>query len=91
MPVFDIRLFGCRLREARERYGLTLSQLRAKTGIDHATLSRLETAGMSTAVRHKRRVEAATVVKLAGALDVSADYLLGLSDAPHPAGPVAPL
>ena len=64
---------GARLRRARERKGLTQTELARSSGIDNVSLSGFE--------RGKRLPTAARLGTLAAALDVSADYLLGLPEA----------
>jgi len=76
MP-FDIEEFGRRLRAAREKDKLTQEELAARIRANRSWISGLET-GQQTALR------AETVVRCAEALAVSADYLLGLTDDPHP-------
>jgi len=51
------------LRTARERLGWTQEELEAKSGIDQATISNIETGRVT-------RPAFATVVKLAAALDI---------------------
>ena len=58
-----------RLRELRTERGLTLEQVAGRASIDVSTLSRLESG--------KRRLALDHVPRLAAALDVSADDLLG--------------
>ena len=64
-----------RLREARRRAGLRQIDLAAAIGeYDHSVISAVENG------RSSMRIEA--LVKAASALDVSTDYLLGLSEEP---------
>src|SRR4051794_12778012 len=58
-----------RLRELRGRLGLTLEDVASRAGIDVSTLSRLESG--------KRRLALDHLPRLAAALSVSADELLG--------------
>lgn len=64
--------FGKRLIAARERRDFTQSKLSALTDIDQATLSHFE--------RGTRTPGADNIRKLARALDITADFLLGLSN-----------
>jgi transcriptional regulator with XRE-family HTH domain len=64
---------GERVRRVRRGQDLTQEQLAVKAAINVITISRLETG---TA----KAVYADTVVALARALGVSADYLLGLQE-----------
>jgi transcriptional regulator with XRE-family HTH domain len=81
-----------RLRQVRFERGLTIAQLAARAGLAASTVSRLETGA--------RRLTLAQVERLAHALDVSPDTLLGTEVAPardgrtwvpvgieHPEGP----
>jgi transcriptional regulator with XRE-family HTH domain len=62
-----------RLRRAREDRGWSQVELGKRSGIHPMLLSRIET-------RAKKDVNAMTLRKLAKALHVSGDYLLGLKD-----------
>ena len=64
--------FAARLRAARERRGVTAAHLASLTGIAAANISHYE-AG-------QRLPGADNLRALALMLDISADYLLGLSD-----------
>jgi transcriptional regulator with XRE-family HTH domain len=63
--------FGDRLREAREARGMTQAELAGRAVIASVHVSHFETGV-------KPAPSAATLVKLAGALQCSTDYLLGL-------------
>src|SRR4029450_2745776 len=65
-----------RLRELRSERGLTLKQVAEQAHLDVSTLSRLETG--------KRRLALDHVPRLAAALGVSADDLLGVAPPPDP-------
>ncbi len=65
-----------RLRELRGRLGLTLEDVASRAGIDVSTLSRLESG--------KRRLALDHLPRLAAALSVSADELLGAPPAADP-------
>ena len=58
-----------RLKELREKQGLTLDDIQLKTGIKRATFSRYE--------NEKSEPNIATLIKLADYFDVSVDYLIG--------------
>jgi transcriptional regulator with XRE-family HTH domain len=62
-----------RLREAREDRGWSQVELSKRSGIHAMLISRIET-------KAKKDVNATTLRKLAKALRVSGDYLLGLKD-----------
>ncbi len=64
--------FGKRLKYERENRGWSQIFLSQKTGISNAVLSHYE--------REIRNPDPETIKKLATVLEVSADYLLGLSD-----------
>ncbi len=67
-------VFSRRLEAARSRdgYGLTQKQLSEKSLVPLASISKYENEG--------RLPDCITLVKLALALDVSVDYLLGLDN-----------
>lgn len=67
------RLFRTRLGEAMDRVGINQTNLAAQTGIDRSTLSQLLSQQLD------RLPRADTVAALATALQVSLDWLLGLS------------
>ncbi len=67
------RLFRTRLAQAMERAGITQTALAAQTGIDRSTLSQLLSQQLD------RLPRADTVAALAIALQVSLDWLLGLT------------
>jgi len=71
MPEYD---FAKRLREARQRCGWSQIELGRRSGVHHMAISRLERG-------NKKDVTGATLRKLAVALGVSADWLLGIADA----------
>jgi transcriptional regulator with XRE-family HTH domain len=64
---------GRRLRRTRRAKDFTQAQLEEKSGVNRITISRLESGNAEHAY-------ARTVRDLALALEVSADYLLGLTD-----------
>ena len=66
-------IFGRRLRQRRRLRGWTQEQLGTESGVRAAVISHFETGT-------RQRASAANLVKLAKALSVSVDYLLGRSD-----------
>ena len=71
-------MLGQRLRKLREELGLTQDELAEKIGVAVLQINRYE--------QHNSQPKAELVARMAQALDVSADYLLGLTDDPAPAG-----
>jgi transcriptional regulator with XRE-family HTH domain len=67
---------GQRIIQTRERKGWKQKELATQTGIPAPTLNRIE--------RGQQSLFAERVVTLARVLNVSADYLLGLTDTPMP-------
>ena len=65
-------LFGLRLKALRERENLTQKQLAEKLDVVKASVSAYETGGVHPSLE--------ILIKICNILDVSADYLLGLSD-----------
>jgi len=65
--------FAGRLREARQRCGWSQTELGKRSDVHPMAISRLERG-------HKKDVAGGTLRKLAVALGVSADWLLGLRD-----------
>jgi transcriptional regulator with XRE-family HTH domain len=74
--------FGTNLNYYRERAGLTIAQLAAATGINHADISRWETGSRP----HKRGPHTATLHKLAAALGCTEAQLIA---PPRATGPAA--
>jgi transcriptional regulator with XRE-family HTH domain len=70
MPAYD---FAQRLREARQRCGWSQVELGKRSGVHHMAISRLERG-------EKKDVTGGTLRKLAVALGVTADWLLGIAD-----------
>jgi transcriptional regulator with XRE-family HTH domain len=70
-----IDIFKERLRRARELRGLSQAQLAAKAGLPPASVSHFESG--------PRKPSFDNLKALAGALDVTTDYLLGRSDKPE--------
>lgn len=68
----DMRELGERVLLLRRRAGWSQQELARKARIDVTTISRLERGG-------KKRLEIEPLVRLAVALSVSTDYLVGLS------------
>ena len=69
------KIFGHRLRIVRTRAGLTQKQLADAIGVNHAAISQYE-AGSNTLPLER-------AVQLAFTLEVSLDFLCGLSANPH--------
>ena len=65
--------FAERLRQARQRCGWSQTELGKRSGVHHMAISRLERGD-------KKDVTGGTLRKLAVALGVSADWLLGIED-----------
>lgn len=70
-----------RIRQLIETRGLTQAQVSAKSGLPPATISHFVSAF--------RTPGTSTLRKLADALDVSVEYLLGRDEEPKVAGPTA--
>lgn len=68
---------GERLRHIRKVAGLTQKQLEAVSGVPQNTISRVEIGTV-------QEISTKTLAGLAKALNVSADYLLGLKPEPEP-------
>lgn len=74
--MFFRELFGARLREAREMKGETQSAVAQTMGVSSTLLSDLEKGRRTTTIER--------FCFLCWHYDVSADYLLGLTDEPRP-------
>ena len=77
--------FGERVIQARGKHGWTRRELARRAGLHEQHLAHIERG-------ERYRIEAETIIKLARALGVSTDYLLGVStaggnDEPPPAPP----
>ena len=72
MRIFDVKVFGERLHALRLEKGIGQNLLAEKLELSNASISYWETG--------KQEPGAAAVFKLAQYFDVSADYLLGLTD-----------
>jgi len=72
--MFSKELFGLRLKEARKQCGETQADLGAVLGIQKSQVSEIEKGTASTTVEK--------VAMICAHYQVSADYLLGLSDQP---------
>lgn len=68
-------VFPKRLRQAREMRGLSQSELAKRAKLDPSAVSHFETGGRKPSFANLRR--------LADALDVTTDYLLGRTEAPE--------
>ena len=75
------KVFSQRLKEIRELRGLSQSELAAKAKLQPTAISHFETDTRSPSFDNLRR--------LADALNVSTDYLIGRVDEPAIAGPDA--
>jgi len=71
-------MIGIRLRKLREKLGLTQDELAEKIGVNSLQINRYE--------HDKNEPSGELVARMAKALYTSADYLLGLTDDPAPAG-----
>ena len=72
------KLIGERVQRRRKTLGMTQDQLEAASGVPQGSISRIERGVAET-------IQAATLLRFAQALGVSADYLLGLVDEPSAA------
>ena len=72
-------ILGKRLKEVREKRQWSQSELEDRSGIPSVMISQFETGV-------RKNPSAATLVKLANALAISMDYLLGRIDTPTPVG-----
>ena len=77
MKKMDMPVFAQRLRESRERKGLSQTDLATRAELNLGNVNELEQ-------QKKVSVRADTLVALADVLGVSLDYLAGLTDDPHP-------
>jgi transcriptional regulator with XRE-family HTH domain len=68
------KLIGERVRQKRKALGMTQEQLEEASGVPQGSISRIESGTAED-------VYASTVIGFAKALQVSADYLLGLDEA----------
>jgi transcriptional regulator with XRE-family HTH domain len=78
---FMENVFKDRVRAAREMRGFSQSELAEKAGFQPSAISHFETGGRSPSFDNLKR--------LADALSVSTDYLLGRVDSPSISGPIA--
>ena len=78
----DLPIFQERLLLARRRAGVSQGELAKRTEMYASDISKMERGRMLPTAPRLRR--------LAEALDVSADYLLGLTDDPPAAAPSIP-
>ena len=74
--------FGARVKTARGTHGWTRRELAARARLHEQHLAKVERG-------QRYRIEGDTIVKLAEALGVSADYLVGLTDDPTPRTPAS--
>jgi len=80
MSTQNTKIFSERLIAAREKRGMSQSELAEKTGFQASALSHFESG--------RRMPSFDSLKRLADALNVSTDYLLG-RDVSEPAGPAA--
>ena len=73
MATLNMRLLAERLRAGREAQGLSQTALAARADLNLGNVNEIER-------QQKKWVRADTIVALATALHLSADYLLGLTD-----------
>lgn len=69
-------LFHVRLKQARELRELTQEQLEEKTGLGSTIISHFESG--------RRKPSFASLIKLVDVLNISSDWLLGISDTQYP-------
>lgn len=67
----EVSTLGKRLQAARKRKGLTQEQLARQAGVALNTITRLEQG-------HMQQIRSESLYKLAKALEVTSDYLIGL-------------
>ena len=65
-----------RIREVRKARGISQAKLASKIGMEQTQYSRYE--------RGENEIKVNVLIDICKALDVSSDYLLGLSDNPQP-------
>jgi len=66
------RIVARRVKERREAFGWTQEELSRRSGIRQGGIARIESG-------KNRNIETSTLIALAKALDVSTDWLLGLT------------
>lgn len=76
-------MLGSRFREVRIARGLTQDDLADRLGISRSGINRYE--------HEKTEADAIIISRIARELEVSSDYLLGLTDDPRPPGVVSDL
>ena len=72
--MFDIKIFGQRLRAAREQKGISQKSVAELLGVTRTQISDIENGKTGTSM--------ARLVTLAEFYHVSTDYLLGITDDP---------
>lgn len=75
--MIDMQQMGTRVRQARQRLRLKQGDVARNAGLDAGNLSEIEHG-------HKPSARIETLASLANVLQVSTDYLLGLTDDPTP-------
>ena len=73
---FDTELFRKRMKQSRLLAGMTLDEVASRIGVSRPTVSKYE-SGVIGSIDYRR------VEEIAGALGVTADYLLGRTDSPE--------
>ena len=71
--MFNPELLGERILILRRRHNWTQRDLAKEAGVSHITVARVERGKM-------KQVSVDIVMRMAGVLDASVDYLLGLKD-----------
>ena len=69
------KVFAQRIKELREKHGLSQRELAAILGIGNSSISQYENC--------LRRADIETAKKFADYFNVTLDYLIGLTDYPH--------
>ena len=67
-------MYGQRIKEIRQEKGLTQSQLAEMLSTTQSTVGKYE--------REEIQLTVDTIIKICKVFEVSADYLLGITDAP---------
>lgn len=73
---FDTELFRKRMKQSRLLAGMTLDEVASRIGVSRPTVSKYESGVIGSIDYHR-------VEEIAGALGVTADYLLGRTDSPE--------
>ena len=73
--VFDMKVFGQRMKEQREKKSVTQEFIAKTLGIGKSRVSEMESGKNTTTFTH--------LIELADYFEVSTDYLLGRTDNPE--------